>query len=197
MAVSFGSGSAASSGYARNPRLVLWGTSMTHRTQNPQFGSASRAAGDVAIFLRWKVGEALFGAEEGWVDITSALVSSNQAYTDIDIKPDVALFGGVFSLLPGLWKFSLMAKTIRTDAENDQVRIYRIIANASDELIAESTSGIAAANGLGDDGYYVSGIQKTPPTEVGEDDIFYVINGDHDNLSHHSHYMELEYLGPA
>ena len=207
MPVTFESGSSSRS-YARNPRVVLWGDDQTSRAQHPQFGNASRAANDATIFLQWKVGETMFGASESWVDIQYAVTPSSPVYSDLDIKPNGALFDGIFSLLPGLWKFSLMSKSIRSGADNDQVRIFKVVAGDTDELIAESTAGILSECGLGLDHYYVSGIQKTPPVEVdGETTLsdgtlvpapyFYVINGDDDTLGQHSHYMELEYLGPA
>ena len=198
MPVSFGSGSSATV-YARNPRLILWGPGSNNMTQGPGFGNAARAAANVTSFLRWQVGETIFGAEESWIDIEFAFTASNnpQTYTDIDFKPDGALFEGLFSLLPGLWKFSLMSRSVRTGAENDQVRIYKVVSGDDDELIAEGTTGLQAFAGQGTDEYYVSVVQKTPPVEVEEDDIFYVCLGNHSTLGQQSQYMELEYLGPA
>ena len=205
--------------FERYPTIVLWANGQAKRVDavaanrvvNTHSGSVPDIGSSVAtVLFKWNqdLDEEYFDGEDtiGLSFITSS--AARAADADAQALTTNAGDGVYFKLAKaGLYRFSGAFKS-GTIVDGQQVRIFKVVAGDTDELIAESTAGIRSECGLGLDHYFVSGIQKTPPVEVdGETTLsdgtlvpvpsFYVINGDDDTLGQQSHYMELEYLGPA
>ena len=199
-AVSFESGVSPSS-YARNPTVILWGYLQQSRLEDEDDGAVQHRArpsgNNNFVYLRWGKNETFFGGSYDWVEI----LTPSQAIAPVLSADSPPSFSNrertFFRLLPGKWKFSMVSK-IAVLRAYEQTRIYRI-KSGDDVLIAESSAspgGSAVDPGDPDTGS-IRVIPKTAPVEVGQNDVFYVIDGSAgaDSTQDRSQFMMLEYMG--
>ena len=199
-AVTFESGVSPSS-YARNPTVVLWGPNQFDRTGVDYGGvlqeRARPSGNNNFVYLLWAKKEAFFGGSYDWVEI----LTPQQAIAPVLSADSPPSFSNrertFFRLLPGKWKFSMVAK-IAVVRAYEQARIYRV-KSGDDVLIAESSASQASStlDPKNPDTTSIRVIPKTAPVEVAQNDVFYVIDGSAgaDSVQDRSQFMELEYMG--
>ena len=195
--------------FERYPTVVLWANGQARRvdavSDNRVVNTDSTIIPEIGSFVstvlfKWNqyFDEEYFGGED---TIGLSFITPSAARTaDADAQaPTTNAGNGVYFKLAkaGFYRFSGAFKS-GTLVAAQQVRIYRVVANAEDELISESSiehdeeadhAGTPDTAGLNE-------IATTPPIEIDPADIFYVLEGDEWNSNiQRAGYLEIEYLG--
>lgn len=192
------------------PTLVLWGIGQDARVEtpsssvNPARDSRSGTGRRPFVFLKWKLSEKLFGANDKMIDIlseTEISANASAAYGYSALKSTETSGdreGCFFTLKPGKWRASVSLRSGAT-SNNQQIRLFKVADGTEDELLAEGLPGTSASGASAGPNHATRfrTLERTAPLDISQGDVLYVTDGNLRNASsNRTQFMQLEYFGP-